>query len=306
MANIQSRGKSFSLRAFNGTTRSMTLWGPISLHGGHSGEFCCHARDNLADIIRQYIHMGFRQVGITEHIPPVHPKFLYPEEIEQGLTVDHMYQRFARYFTTIRQLQADLADRIQIFAGMEIEAFTGYLPHVRHLSAKFLPDYLVGSVHHVADICFDYSAHTYGAAVTSCGSVKALYMAYFDRQFEMIQAVRPFVVGHFDLVRIHDPDYTTRLLHPDIARKIDRNLDLIKDLGLVMDLNLRPLARGEAEPYPARSILEKIRSRQIPMVPGDDSHGVAQAGKHVDTGIRLLEKMGFDTKWPDPALLEMK
>jgi histidinol-phosphatase (PHP family) len=129
---------------------------------------------------------------------------------------------------------------------------------------------------------------------------------YFDRQFEMIQAVRPFVVGHFDLVRIHDPDYTKRVLQPEIAQKIDRNLDLIKDLNLVMDLNLRPLARGEAEPYPTRSILEKIHSRQIAMVPGDDSHGIAQAGNHVDAGIRLLEKMGFDIQWPVPRLLEMQ
>jgi histidinol-phosphatase (PHP family) len=294
------------LRAFNGTTRSMTLLGPISLHGGHSGEFCCHARDGLADILQQYIHMGFQQVGITEHIPPVHPKFLYPEEIEQGLTVEHIYHRFARYFAAIKQLKAELSDRIQIFAGMETEAFTGYLPHVRHLVAEFSPDYLVGSIHHVTDICFDYSPKTYGAAVKACESVENLYLAYFDCQFEMIQAVRPFVVGHFDLVRIHDPDYTTRVRQPDIARKIDRNLDLIKDLGLAIDLNLRPLERGEAEPYPTKSILEKIRSRQIPMVPGDDSHGVAQAGKHVNTGIRLLEKMGFDTKWPVPELLEIK
>ncbi len=284
----------------------MTLSGPISLHGGHSGEFCCHAEDRLADIIEQYIQMGFRQVGITEHIPPKHSRFLYPEEIAQGLAVDDIYQRFARYFTTVKQLKADLSHRIRIFAGMETEAFTGYLPHVRNLVAEFSPDYLVGSVHHVADICFDYSLKTYGTAVRACGSVEDLYMAYFDRQFEMIQAVRPFVVGHFDLVRIHDPDYTAQVLQPEIARKIDRNLDLIKDLNLVMDLNLRPLARGEAEPYPAKSILEKIRSRQIPMVPGDDSHGVAQAGKHVDAGIRLLEEMGFDTQWPVPRMLEMK
>jgi histidinol-phosphatase (PHP family) len=163
----------------------------------------------------------------------------------------------------------------------------------------------VGSVHHVADICFDYSPKTYEKAVRACGSVEGLYLAYFDRQFEMIDAVRPFVVGHFDLVRIHDPHYRERVEQPDIAQKIDRNLDLIKELNLVMDLNLRPLARGEAEPYPTRSILEKIRSRRIPVVPGDDSHGIAQAGNHVDAGIRLLEKMGFDLHWPVPRLLKM-
>lgn len=284
----------------------MKLSGPISLHGGHSGEFCCHAQDRLADIIEQYIRMGFEQVGITEHIPPVHDRFLYPEEIEKNLTKDALFQRFAAYFKTLRQLQTDMADRIRIFAGTEIEACNGYLPHVQYLVAEFSPDYLVGSVHHVADICFDYSARTYQAAIQACGSVEDLYLAYFDRQFEMIDAVRPFVVGHFDLVRIHDPHYRDRVIQPEIAARIDRNLDLIKKLGLVMDLNLRPLARGEREPYPTRSILDKIRSRDIPMVPGDDSHGVTQAGNHVNTGIHLLEQMGFDRQWPVPRLLNMK
>lgn len=283
----------------------MKLLGLMSLHGGHSGEFCCHAEDRLADIIQQYIQMGFRQVGISEHIPPVDSRFLYPEEIDRELTVDLLYQRFSGYFKTVNQLKTDLANRIRIFAGMETEAFTGYQSHVRRLVSAFSPDYLVGSVHHVADICFDYSPQAYAAAVTACGSIQALYTAYFDRQFEMIQAIRPFVVGHFDLVRIHDPDYATRVLQPEIAQRIDRNLDLIRDMGLVMDLNLRPLARGEAEPYPTRSILAKIRTRQIPMAPGDDSHGVSQAGGHVAAGIRSLEEMGFDTVWPVPRLLKM-
>ncbi len=246
----------------------MSLFGPISFHGGHSGEFCCHAQDRLTEIIEQYIQKGFRQVGITEHIPPVQDRFLYPEEIEQGLTGDFLYQRFAAYFKTLRQLQTDLADRIQIFAGMETEAYSGYLPHVRHLVEKFSPDYIVGSVHHVADICFDYSPKTYQAAVRACSSVEEMYMAYFDRQFEMINAVRPFVVGHFDLVRIHDPHYRKRVAQPEIAARIDRNLDLIKDLNLAMDLNLRPLARGEAEPYPTQSILEKSGPGRSPWCRG--------------------------------------
>jgi len=43
----------------------------ISLHGGHSGQYCNHAEDLLEDIIQKYIQLGFKKVGITEHIPPV-------------------------------------------------------------------------------------------------------------------------------------------------------------------------------------------------------------------------------------------
>lgn len=276
----------------------------ISLHGGHSGEFCNHAKDRLEDIVQQYIRLGFPWVGITEHIPPDRDEHRYPDEIKAGVTISDLHLRFARYFATLRELQIRYADEITIFAGFETEAWSGYIPQVKQLAQTYQPDYMVGSVHHVRDICFDYSAEAYGAAAAACGSVDRLYLAYFDLQYEMIRALKPFVVGHFDLIRIFDEQYRDRLSKPDIAGKIDRNLDLIKELGLVMDFNLRPLARGESEPYLTRTILEKIRQRRIPVVPGDDSHGVAQAGGHVDTAVRMLTEMGFDTNWPLPRKKE--
>ena len=57
----------------------------VSVHGGHSGEFCCHAMDSLEEIVTAYIERGFDWVGITEHIPPVDDRFRYPEEIKAGL-----------------------------------------------------------------------------------------------------------------------------------------------------------------------------------------------------------------------------
>ena len=66
----------------------------ISLHGGHSGQFCCHARDRLEDIVRQYIRLGFSRVGITEHVPPAEDRFLYPDEIEQGFCASDLLERF--------------------------------------------------------------------------------------------------------------------------------------------------------------------------------------------------------------------
>lgn len=275
----------------------------ISLHGGHSGEFCCHAEDRLEEIIRQYIQLGFRQVGITEHIPPVADRFLYPEEIKQHLTVKDLFNRFETYFTTIRELKKKYAGRITIHIGMETETVTGYAPHVRMLISRFRPDYIVGSVHHVNDIPFDYSEADYHKAVRSCNGIDALYAAYFDLQYEMLIELKPFVVGHFDLIRIFDPGYEFRLETPEIAKRIHRNLQLIKQLGLVMDFNLRPLAKGEAAPYIAASILKKARSLDICLVPGDDSHGAAEAGGHVKTAIKILTDYGFSTDWPEPRIL---
>ena len=58
------------------------------------------------------------------------------------------------------------------------------------------------------------------------GGIDQFYAAYFDRQYEMIRVLRPRVIGHLDIVRIHDPDYRSRLVKPVIWEKIVRNLEL--------------------------------------------------------------------------------
>jgi histidinol-phosphatase (PHP family) len=275
----------------------------ISLHGGHSGEFCSHARDGLENIILRYMDLGFTRVGITEHVPPSHADFLYPDEKNLGLTVADLEKRFESYFFTLRRLQQKYGSRIRIFAGMETETYTGYATHVKNLIRRFKPDYIVGSVHHVDDVCFDYCREEYDRVASLCGSHEALYHRYFDLQQDMIMTLKPFVVGHFDLIRIFDPDYEKRLLTPGIREKILRNLKLIKSLDLVLDFNLRPLKRGEKEPYLTASIRETAREMGIPLVPGDDSHGTAEAGGHVKKAIAILAAEGFGTDWPDPALI---
>ncbi len=275
----------------------------ISLHGGHSGEFCSHAKDSLEDIILRYIGLGFTKVGITEHIPPARKDFVYPDEKNLGLTVDNLNKRFEAYFQKLRLLQKQYASKIRIFAGMETETYEGYESHIKTLISKFKPDYLVGSVHHVNDICFDFSREDYDRAVFLCGSHEDLYERYFDFQQEMILTLKPFVVGHFDLVRIFDPEYEKRLLIPSIEKKIIRNLELIKSLDLVLDFNLRPLKRGEKEPYITASIRRTAKDMGIPLVPGDDSHGVAETGGHVEKAVSILKAEGFSTDWPDPVLV---
>ena len=275
----------------------------ISLHGGHSGQFCTHARDLLEDIILRYIDLGFKQVGITEHIPPINDAFLYPDEKAIHLTAVDLYKRFEHYFKVLKELKQKYASKIKIFVGMETESYTGYVRHINKLISRFKPDYIVGSVHHIDDICFDYSREDYEKIVSLCGSHDALYEKYFDRQYEMIKALKPFVVGPFDLIRIYDQAYTKRLLNPDIQLKILRNLKLIKSLNLVMDFNLRPFTRGEKKPYIADSILLQAKKMDIPVVPGDDSHGVNEAGKNIDMAIKILKSRGFNTLWPKPVLL---
>ncbi|MBI9081984.1 MAG: histidinol-phosphatase [Desulfobacterales bacterium] len=273
----------------------------VSVHGGHSREFCAHAADTLDQMIGAYIDQGYAWVGITEHMPPVSDRFRYPDEVALGLTVEAMHQRFARYMALCRQYQARYADRITIFVGFETETYSGAIPFVKDLRKEFSPDYIVGSVHHVANMPIDTCPADYQAAAESLGGVEALYLHYFDEQLEMIDALAPAVVGHFDLVRIFDTDYGKRFRSPAIQARVRRNLERIRDLGLILDLNLAALSKGATEPYLTEPILLQARELGIPVVPGDDAHSIHAVGRHMDDGIARLMKLGFDTSWTRPA-----
>jgi histidinol-phosphatase (PHP family) len=274
----------------------------VSVHGGHSGQFCSHAKDTLEEVIKSYIAHGYSWVGITEHVPGISQDLLYPDQQALGLTPASLLDRFSRYMYECRRLQQKYSDRITIYAAMEIETYSGYDTFIPDLIQQFRPDYLVGSVHFVDDMGFDYSEEQYNETALTVGGIDAMYQRYFDIQYDMINALRPAVVGHFDLIRIFDPNYKDRLHKPEIARRITRNLQLIKQLDLIIDFNLRSLLKGADEPYITESILRQAKDLDITVVPGDDSHGVDNIHRNMARSISILENFGFSTDWKKPII----
>lgn len=275
----------------------------VSVHGGHSGQFCNHATDSLEEIIQLYIAKKFPWVGITEHTPAISEELLYPDQRKAELTPEFLLNRFANYMAECRRLQEKYRADIRIFSAMEIETYSGYKEFIPALIKRFQPDYIVGSVHFVNDMGFDYSQEQYDATVAAVGGIEQLYCRYFDLQYEMIEFLKPSVVGHFDLIRIFDPEYKERIHHPEIMKRIRRNLALIRKLDLIMDFNLRSLLKGAGEPYITREILKLALEEGIAVVPGDDSHGLNNVGLNMEKGIAILEELGFSTNWRQPKLL---
>ncbi len=274
----------------------------VSIHGGHSGQFCLHATDSLEEIVKRYIEKKYSWIGITEHSPPISEKILYPDQLKAMLTPESILESFAGYMVECRRLQKKYASSITIFAAIEIETYSGYEHFVPSLIKRFRPDYIVGSVHFVDDIGFDYSQSQYYKISEAVGGIDNLYCKYFDQQYEMIKLLEPAVVGHFDLIRIHDPHYKERLQKPAIMARIKRNLSLIKELNLIMDFNLRAIHKGNDEPYISRQILKLARELNIAVVPGDDSHGLTSVGNYMDRGLSILEEEGFSAIWQRPKL----
>ncbi len=263
----------------------------ISVHGGHSGQFCTHARDSLAEMVAEYHRQGFACVCLTEHMPPESDAWRYADEVEAGLTARDMQERFQAYVDEARRLSGLYAGQMTVLVGMESEWYPGVQAGVARWRGDL--DVLVGSVHHVGGICFDYSPEHYAGAVARAGGLIPLYLSYLDAQWEMLVGLRPEVVGHFDLIRMHDQDYVQRIAHPQVWSRITRNLKLIGEIGAVLDVNSRALLKGQPEPYVCKPILEAASSLGIRAAFGDDAHGVDDVGRGEESVRNLLTKGGF-------------
>ena len=193
-----------------------------------------------------------------------------------------------------------LTSKIEVYVGFETEAYSGALDYAAKLREQHRPDYIVGSVHHIDDISFDMGSDQYAKALQAAGGYESLYSAYFDRQYELLHHLKPEVVGHFDLIRIFDANYLDHLLLPLVWKRICRNLEFIRQEGLILDFNLRALSKGAVEPYVARPILKQALSMGIALVPGDDSHGVAGVAKGFEEGINVLKANNAPINWIRP------
>lgn len=115
-------------------------------------------------------------------------------------------------------------------------------------------------MHHVHSIPIDYDKARYGAAVAASsrgGCEEGLYEDYYDLQFQMLTALRPRVVGHFDLIRLmsEEPGRDVRKWE-GVWERIIRNLKVAKEQGGWLECNAAALRKGLEEPYPCRVIAE--------------------------------------------------
>lgn len=122
--------------------------------------------------------------------------------------------------------------------------------------ARFPFDFIIGSVHHVHTVPIDFDRDMYLKARDAAGgSDEKLFEDYFDDQLAMLQALKPPVVGHLDLIRLKSDDPEASFKQwPGVWKKILRNLDFIASYGGILELNSASLRKGMTEPYPKAEI----------------------------------------------------
>lgn len=268
----------------------------VSLHGGHSGEFCKHARGTLREILEAAVAYGFHTFGVAEHAPRAESRFLYPEEIELGYDVARIDADFDAYAREAEALAREFEGRLRVLRGFELEVVPqdGYAELMLALRRRYAFDYVVGSVHHVDDISIDGPKAEFEGLVRRFGSLERLAVRYYQLVAEMVLAVRPEVVGHLDLIRKNAP-LDESLDTPPIRRAAETALEAVAECNAILDLNTAGYRKGLGTPYPAPWLVRAASEMGLAFCFGDDSHSPSEVGAGIDEARRYLLDNGVNT-----------
>lgn len=287
-------------------------------HHSHSGQFCSHAKDSLSQVLERAQSLGFTHFHLSEHVPRQDQSELYPEEIEAGKTPETLRTIFQDYLTTARILQEEYTRRgdLEVLVGCETENITSpatldYLTEVLGSNADTKPemigkgvvDYIVGSLHHTNSIPIDFDRETFDRSVasfqTSSTTTREAHLQlvdrYLDDQFEVLQRLKPEVVGHFDLFRLFEPSF--KLEEPELWKKVERNVRFAVGYGALFECNAAAFRKGWSTAYPGKEILDLILGMKGRLCLSDDSHGVNAVGLNYLKLREYLVQSGVDTIW---------
>lgn len=177
-------------------------------------------------------------------------------------TEELLVENEAAFYAEASRLRQKYASQIKLVIGFEIDWIRPESLKLIEASLSRLPfEFFVGSVHHVHTIPIDYDASMYQQALDAAGGTdERLFEDYYDSQLDMLQKLKPPVVGHFDLIRLKSGDpnaASTR--YPNVWDKIQRNLRFVAGYGGLLELNSAALRKGMTEPYPKADICRVSR-----------------------------------------------
>ncbi len=227
-----------------------------------------HTHTNFSDgknspeeVIQAAINLGFTSIGISDHA--------YTDFCTHWVTPR---SRMDEYIEVLYQLKENYADKINVFVGIEQDAFSD------PVSEKF--EYAIGSVHWVKKgekyIALDANRETLEHAIETYydGDADALAEEYFALVASYAADPKISIVGHFDLITKFDekgmplfrptPRYTAAW--QAAARKL-------LDAGKIFEINTGAISRGHrTTPYPSEEILAFLGEHGASAILGSDSH----------------------------------
>jgi histidinol-phosphatase (PHP family) len=205
------------------------------------------------------------------------------------------------YLTEINRLKEKYKDRLEIYAGLEIdyldETYNPSIPYFRELPL----DYRIGSVHFLPVdgqpnmVCIDGAFPDYKKAVDTyfSGDLRKLVKRFYYSTMQMVESGGIDIVGHIDKVYMNGEKYRESLVtekwYQDMFAAC---LDLIAEKGIMVEINTKILT-SKNKTFPHLNYLPLLLKRNIPVVVNSDCHTPDLVNDGRPEALNILKKIGF-------------
>ncbi len=221
------------------------------------------------EMVLAAMEKGFDYIGFSDHAPM---------NFDDGCAMPEA--KLSEYAAEILRLKEKYKGRITIYLGMEMDSLSP-LPA--------LPlDYTIGSVHYLEmpdghHVSIDWTAEKLkqGADAYFGGDPYAIVEAYYERVASMAQALRPSIIGHFDLItKFQEQSPLFDEQHPRYVAAWQKAVDAILPHCTLFEINTGAMARGyRTSPYPSPAIQQYILQKGGRFIQNSDSHHRDTLGK---------------------------
>ena len=275
----------------------------------HTHSVYSDGKSQPREIVEEAVRQGLVTLGFSEHSP-------LPFDNNFSVKAADM----PRYVAEIAQLKAAFKDKIDIYCGLEADYLTGVSEPFATTKEKYHLDYLIGGVHLVGqsanpdEIWFidgpKWEVYDEGLQKFFDGDIRRAVRRFFEQSNEMIEN-EPFdIIAHFDKIKMHNRD---RYFHEDESwyRKLAlETLDLIREKGLVMEINTRGIYKKRYNGfYPSPWLMEEACKMGVPAIISADAHHFSEITLEFAAAEEALKKAGYrsvvnfvDGRWVEVEL----
>jgi histidinol-phosphatase (PHP family) len=220
---------------------------------------------------------GIEELGVAEHVYRFTAALdVWQHPLWQSCAVDDLdaYCSFVRERTDLR-------------LGIEADFVPGREERMRALLEERDWDYVVGSIHFLAEGALDYDAYD---VWNSGRSADHVWRTYFTWLGELAASGMYDVLAHPDLVK----HWGAQRPWPekDLRFYYDLAMEQIADSGIAVEVSTAGLRKPVGEIYPSSALLEMVVDAGNPIALSSDAHAAEDLGYGYDEAVQLLADHG--------------
>jgi histidinol-phosphatase (PHP family) len=172
--------------------------------------------------------------------------------------------------------------------GLEVDWIPGREEELARLIDGRPWDYVIGSVHFIADRAVDHD----GYDIWEASSPDEVWSAYFSALGDAAASGLFDIIAHPDLVKVWGRG---RPAPPRPAREYyEMAMPAIASADVAVELSTAGLRKPVGEIYPARELLEMCVAAGKPIALSSDAHEPETIGHSYDRALRMLREVGVD------------